>query len=202
MRYARPMSDAGSRTGDPTARRATLADLAAVPDHQIGELVDGELIVSPRPAARHALATSVLGAELGSGFHRPPGDAGGPGGWWLLFEPELHLGEDVVVPDLAGWRRERMPRIPDVAAFDLAPDWICEVVSPTTAGLDRVRKMRIYGREQVPCLWLVDPVARTLEAYGLEGDRWTVVVTHAGDVRVRVPPFEALELDLARWWME
>src|SRR5207249_2269272 len=97
-----------------------------------------------------------------------PGGADRPGGWWILFEPELHLGENVLVPDHAGWRRERMPLLPDVAAFTLAPDWVCEVISPSTAHIDRGRKLRAYAREQVAHLWFVDPLARTIEVYRLE----------------------------------
>jgi hypothetical protein len=124
-------------------RRATYDDLLQVPAHRVGEIVDGDLHVSPRPASRHALASSGLGSALGPPFHN---GRGGPGGWWILDEPELHLGPDVLVPDLAGWRRERMPEFPDTAAFTLAPDWVCEVVSPSTEGLDRARKMPAYAR--------------------------------------------------------
>ena len=114
----------------------------------------------------------------------------------------MHLGPDVVVPDVAGWRREKMPVLPNVAAFTQAPDWACEVVSPTTAGADRVRKMRIYARESVGHLWLVEPLARTLEVYRFENGRWIVASTHGGRERVRAEPFEAVELELTRWWLE
>src|SRR5436309_910052 len=112
----------------------------------VAELIDGELIATPRPATPHARVTSVLAVDLGAPFDRPPGDPDGPGGWWLLFEPELHLARDVIVPDYAGWRRARLPILPDVAALELAPDWACEVLSPTTAAIDRGRKMRVYPR--------------------------------------------------------
>ena len=182
-------------------RRATYQDLIEVPEHLVAEIIDGELVTSPRPASPHALATSRIGVDIGSAFDRPPG-GGVPGGWWLLDEPELHLGEDVIVPDLAAWRQERMPVLPNVAAFTQAPDWVCEVVSPTTGAIDRGRKMRIYARERVPHLWIVDPLARTLEIYRLEGDRWVVASTHGGSERVRPEPFEAVELEIARWWLE
>ena len=172
-----------------------------VPEHLVAEIIDGELVTSPRPASPHTFATSSIGADLFGAFGRGPG-GGGPGGWWILDEPELHLGPDVLVPDLAGWRHERMPKIPNVPAFDLVPDWICEVVSISTAQDDRVRKMRIYAREGLPYLWLVDPLAQTLEAYGLEGGRWVVHGSFAGSVKVRVEPFEAIELDPSRWWLE
>jgi len=187
---------------DTARRRATYEDLLKVPDTMVAEILDGELYATPRPAFPHARATSVMGSDLGGPFDCPPGGPGGPGGWWILDEPELHLGPDVVVPDLAGWRRERVPRLPNAAFFDVAPDWACEAVSATTAGTDRVRKMRIYARESVGHLWLVDPLAKTLESYRLEGARWVVASTHGGSERVRAEPFEAVELELTRWWLE
>jgi Uma2 family endonuclease len=125
---------------------------------------------------------------------------GGPGGWLILFEPELHLGEDVLVPDLAGWRRERMPEMPEVAAFTLAPDWVCEVLSPSTAVLDREVKMGAYAREGVQHLWLVDPLARRLQVYQREGERWWLQGSHEAAARVQVEPFQALTLELGRLW--
>jgi Uma2 family endonuclease len=183
--------------GDPARRRATYADLIALPDHVVGEIVDGELIASPRPASRHARASSVLGGAIG-----PPFDFGdgGPGGWLILFEPELQLGPDVLVPDLAAWRRERMPEMPDVAGFTLAPDWVCEVLSPSTGALDRARKLPIYAREHVAHAWLADPSVRTLEVFRREGAAWLLIATFEGDRRVRAEPFDAIELDLSRLW--
>ena len=172
-----------------------------VPDHLVAEIIDGELITTPRPASPHARAESVIGQDL-SPFDRRPGGPGGPGGWWILDEPELHLGEDVIVPDLAGWRHERMPVIPNAPAVTLAPDWACEVVSPRTGAVDRSRKMRVYSREGVGHLWFVDPLARTLEVYRLDGERWVVASTHGGAETVRAEPFEALVIDVARWWLE
>ncbi|SRR6266536_2096494 len=180
-------------------RRATYGDLLKVPPHRVAEIVDGDLHVSPRPASRHALASSRLGSELGGPFDR---GRGGPGGWWILFEPELHFGDDVLVPDLAGWRRERMPEFPDTPAFSLAPDWVCEVVSPTTERLDRAKKMPVYARESVPHLWLVNPVSRTLEVYRLADGRWLLLATHEGAASVRAEPFDAIELGLAALWGE
>jgi len=182
-------------------RRATYEDLLRVPEHLVAELIDGELITSPRPASPHAWATGSILRATGP-FHGRGGGTGNPGGWWILFEPELHFGDDVLVPDLAGWRHERLSTVPNVAAFTLAPDWVCEVVSKSTAALDRVRKMRMYAREEVAHLWLVEPLARTLEVYRLEAGRWVVASNHGGDERVRAEPFDAVELDLARWWIE
>jgi Uma2 family endonuclease len=177
--------------------RATYEDLLAVPDNKVAELLDGELHVSPRPASRHTRAASILGVKLGAPFDL--GD-GGPGGWLLLDEPELHFGEDVLVPDLAGWRRERMPAVTDVPFLTLAPDWVCEVVSPSTERIDRSHKMRIYGRGAVRHAWLVNPIARTLEAYRFGEQGWVLLGTHAGEERVRVEPFDAIELELAALW--
>jgi Uma2 family endonuclease len=178
---------------------ATYADLEALPPHVVGEIIAGELHVSPRPAAPHTMAASRLGGELMSPFDR---GRDGPGGWIILDEPELHLGEDVLVPDLAGWRRERMPQPPRTAAFSLAPDWLCEVLSPSTAVLDRALKLPVYAREGVRYVWLVDPELRTLEVFRLDGAQYTLVVTHAGKPRVRAEPFGAFELELAYLWGE
>ena len=182
-------------------RRATYDDLMAVPDHLVAEIIDGELFTSARPALPHALASSSIGQDLGP-FARRPGSPGVPGGWWILDEPELHFDEDVLVPDLAGWRHERLPRLPNAAFMTLAPDWVCEVISPTTGRLDRVRKLPLYGRAGVAHAWIVDPLARTLEVYRRQGDMWLIATTHGGAVTARVEPFEAIELDLGRWWPE
>jgi Uma2 family endonuclease len=187
---------------EPARRRATYADVLNAPEHLVAEILAGELFTSPRPASLHARATWVVGSDLGGPFDRPPGGPGGPGGWWMLVGPELHLGPDVLVPDLAGWRREHMPRIPNVAYFEQAPDWVCEVVSPTTGILDRRRKMPIYARESVSHLWIVDPILKTLEVYRLEAGRWVVASTHGGDDHVHAEPFNAIELDISRWWLE
>lgn len=180
-------------------RRATYEDLRALPDHLVGELIGGELFVSPRPAVPHALAASAIGADVLGPFQR---GRGGPGGWWILDEPELHLDGDVLVPDLAGWRRERMPTLPNVPALDLVPDWVCEVVSPSTARLDRGQKTALYARLGVAHLWIVDPLAQTLETYRQQGGQWLLLGTHCADARARVEPFDAIELDLAPWWTE
>lgn len=168
----------------------------------VAEILEGELYATPRPASAHANAASGIAGDVRGPFHRETDRPGRPGGWWVLFEPELHLGSDVVVPDVAGWRREKLPVLQNVAAFTQAPDWACEVVSPATVGADRVRKMPIYARESVGHLWLVDPLAKTLEVYRLEAGHWVVASTHTGNERVRAEPFEAVELEIARWWLE
>ena len=186
-------------------RRATYADLEAVPANQVAELIHGTLYVMPRPAPRHATASSRLGFKIGGPF-----DLGerGPGGWRILVEPELRfpdpskLGEfNTLVPDVAGWRLERMPVLPSTAYFTLAPDWVCEVLSTSTETHDREVKMPIYARERIPHAWLLDPLKRTLEVYTLDADgRWSDPVIHVNADVVRAPPFDAIGIDLAALW--
>jgi Uma2 family endonuclease len=183
----------------PAKPRATYEDLAQLPEYLVGEVLDGELHASPRPSAPHALAASTLQSDLGTLFQR---GRGGPGGWWILSEPELHFGDEVAVPDLAGWRRDRMPSVPNAAFLTLAPDWVCEVVSPSTERIDRVKKLPLYAREKVGYAWLVNPTTRTLEVLRNEGARWLVLASYAGDAWVRAEPFEAVELDLLALWGE
>lgn len=181
----------------PAERLADYRDILAAPANLVAELVDGELHTQPRPAPRHSRAGSSLGGRLMQPFDD---GHGGPGGWWILDEPECHLGPDVLVPDLAGWRRSRMPTLPETAWFELPPDWICEILSPRTARLDRVRKLPIYARHGVAHAWLIDPDQRTLEAYQLTGAQWLLIASHAEDEVVRVPPFDAVDLPLDKLW--
>jgi Uma2 family endonuclease len=178
---------------------ATYADVLDAPAHVVAEILDGALHTHPRPAPRHARSTSSLVGLMYDPFDR---GRGGPGGWIILIEPELHLGRDVIVPDVAGWRRERMPKLPETAWFELAPDWVCEVLSPSTARVDRQIKMRIYAADGVPNVWLVDPLAKTLESYRLENGRWVLLATHGGDGTVAIEPFEAVPTALAELWAE
>ena len=180
--------------------RATYDDLLRVPDTMVAEIVDGELVVSPRPATPHALAAVEMAGDLVPAFHGTEARSG-PGGWWILPEPELHFTDDVLVPDLAAWRCARMPSVPSVPALTLAPDWLCEIISPSSVRHDRIAKMRCYARAGVASVWLVDPLACTLESLRLEGDRWIVLSSHAGDEVVRVEPFTTLEIRLGRWWL-
>jgi Uma2 family endonuclease len=183
---------------DPASRRATYDDVLAAPPHKVAEVIDGELYLFPRPAKPHAAAASALGEELGPPFKR---GRGGPGGWFILDEPELHLRGDILVPDLAGWRKERMPVLTTSEPyFTLAPDWVCEVLSPSTAKLDRTRKLAIYARERVPHVWFVDPLLRTLEVLEQEGDVWRILAVHQDAERVRARPFDAIELELGVLW--
>jgi Uma2 family endonuclease len=185
-------------SGVPAKRRATYEDLLRVPEHLVAEIIDGDLVTSPRPAARHAMAASALGVELGGAFGRR--GRGGPGGWVILDEPELHIVDQIIVPDMAGWRRERMPEVPDVPFFELVPDWVCEVLSPSTAAMDRTRKMNHYAQAAVRHVWLLDPGPRTLEVFRLDGDGWRLTLSAAGDNSVRAEPFDAIDLDLAALW--
>ena len=171
--------------------------IVELPEWKVGEIVAGELQVSPRPASWHAIGSSTLGIRIGGPFQE---GIGGPGGWWILDEPELHLGRDIVIPDIAGWRVERMPETPNVPYFTLAPDWICEFLSPSTERIDRSKKADIYARERVAHLWIVNPVKRSLETHRREGEKWLLLDTFIGDVMVRAEPFEAVELDLAAVW--
>ncbi len=183
---------------EPVLRGATYDDLLKVPDHLVAEIVEGELFTSPRPAVPHTRANSALGGWLFSLFDT---GTGGPGGWWILIEPELHLGSDVLVPDIAGWRRQRVPYLPRTAAIEIAPDWICEVVSPATGGLDRLRKVPRYALHGVAHAWIVDPEARGLEVYRLEGEHFSLIATHEGEETIHAEPFEGAALELGNLWL-
>jgi Uma2 family endonuclease len=182
----------------PRKKPATYDDVLAAPEHLVAEIVDDELYLSPRPASPHAMAHSALLAELWTEFGF--GRAGNRGGWVILTEPELHLVGQIMVPDLAGWRRERMPEIPDAPYFTLAPDWLCEVVSPSTGALDRAKKLPKYARAGIGHVWLVDPTPKTLEVFSLDAGGWRLTATHEGDTVVNATPFEAFGLHLTRLW--
>ncbi len=182
----------------PAIRRATYEDLAALPENVTGEIIAGELYTQPRPAGPHAVVTTGLGIDLGSPFHR---GRGGPGGWFFVDEPELHLGGDVLVPDLAAWRVERLP--PEArtgTSFSIVPDWVAEVASPSTTQRDRLIKVPVYASLGVACLWLVEPVEGRVEAYELSNGRWVWLGTWADETAAAIPPFDAVPLDLVRLW--
>jgi Uma2 family endonuclease len=176
---------------------ATYDDLVAAPDDKIAEIVAGDLYLSPRPHLRHSHILSGLAADLHGSFDR---GKTGPEGWWILIEPELHLFGDVLVPDIAGWKRERLPAIPDAAAMELAPDWVCEILSPSTARFDRLQKMPRYALAGVAHLWIIDPGPRRLEVYERAGGEWSLVQTHTGESIVSAPPFGDGPVDLGRLW--
>jgi Uma2 family endonuclease len=175
--------------------RATYEDLLQVPDHLIAELIDGELFTSPRPRPRHAVAAGAVHDALRRQYGH-----GGPTGWWILFEPDVHLGDDVVVPDLAAWRRERVPDLVELDTITVVPDWICEVTSPRTGRLDRIAKMPLYARHAVRFAWIVDPEQRFLEVFRLDAGRWVTIGTYSGEQRVHAEPFDEVELNLAELW--
>jgi len=182
----------------PLKKHATYDDLRDVPDHFVAEIFDGELYASPRPAYPHAHAASVIGILLGGPFHL---GQNGPGGWAIVDEPELHLGNDVLVPDLAGWRRERLPMVASVAYPTIAPDWVCEVLSPSTEALDRSKKLRIYAREGVTHVWLVNPILRTLEVLSRARGTFTLTESHEGGANIRAVPFDVIGFDLSALWV-
>lgn len=179
-------------------RPATLADLEALPANVKGEILDGELYVMPRPRSRHAHIETLIGSDIGSAYERK---RGGPGGWWILVEPGIELpGSPEVSPDLAGWRRERLPVLPIEESIRVVPDWVCEILSPTTRGYDQLIKRAFYARAAVSWAWYVDPDARTLVASRLENGRWVELGVWGDDQSARVEPFEEVELQLGEWW--
>ncbi|HYO75291.1 MAG TPA: Uma2 family endonuclease [Thermoanaerobaculia bacterium] len=181
---------------------ATYQDLLKVPDNMVAELIEGELFASPRPRIRHAEAQTELATILRSSFGRGGGGSGGGlGTWHILIEPELHLEDDVLVPDIAGWRVERVgPRMPDVQAMTIAPDWVCEILSPSSARLDRARKLPVYASHGIPHSWIVAVDEQVLEVKRLENRKWTDIATFAAGDVVRAEPFDAIEIDMTRVW--
>ncbi len=173
-------------------------DVIDTPSHLVAELIDGRLYTRSRPASRHAFAETALASILNPPLHF---SRGGPGGWWILFEPELQLGENILVPDLAGWRRQRMSQLPDIDETYIVPDWICEVLSPSTLSFDLGRKSDIYARAGVDYMWLVDPNTYSLEAFKLQGSDWELIDSLYGDVPVSLPPFEEISFDLGDLWL-
>lgn len=176
---------------------ATYADLEAVPSHLVAEIIDGVVRTHPRPSPRHGLSALALGTKIADPFQY---GVGGPGGWLFIPEPELHLGPHVLVPDLAGWRRERLSELPETAFLDIVPDWICEVLSASTERRDRTVKSRIYAELGVGYFWLIDPRQQMLEVFELSDARWLRRGAWNADDLVRAPPFDAITLSLADLW--
>lgn len=170
-------------------------ELINLPESLTGQILNGQLYAHPRPSGKHVLVSSNLGIEIGGPYHR---GKGGPGGWWILQEPEVHfvLDEQVAVPDVAGWRKERMPTIPDGHKFDIVPDWICEVLSPSTESIDREIKKPLYARSGVQYLWLISPKSKTLEAFKLVAGDWAAQGVFSGNEKVCIEPFELLDIPL------
>lgn len=182
---------------DRVKRQATYADLEAVPPHLVAEIIDGELLTHPRPSPRHSATANSLSDELTGPFQK---SRGGPGGWVFFVEPELHLGPHVVVPDIAGWRRERLAAYPDTTYFELVPDWVCEVLSASTDRRDRTVKSRVYADASISHFWIIDPRLQILEAFELDEGRWVKVGAWNSDDEVRALPFDAIVFSLADLW--
>lgn len=180
-------------------RPATYQDVLDAPEHMVAELIDGELFLSPRPKLGHVTVASSLGMTLGPPFHQ---GIGGPGGWVIVDEPELHLGARVLVPDLAGWRTTRMPQVPEDDPFvTIAPDWVCEIASKSTEKFDRKKKLPVYASTRVGYVWLIDPRLRTLQVLRRHGRRWLELEYASDGEKVRAEPFDAIEIDLALLWL-
>ena len=190
-----------ARTALKETSKASYQDILNAPEHMVAEIIGGELVTHPRPSPRHAQVETSLADELVSPFHK---GKGGPGGWWILVEPEIHFGkDDILVPDLAGWRREKLPKLPEAAFFDLAPDWVCEIISPRTAHDDRTRKRDIYATNKISWLWMIDPDARVLEAFELSGDgQWQLLAAHANNDQIAIPPFAEAPFQLGALWAD
>jgi Uma2 family endonuclease len=187
-------------TAEPARKKAIYEDLYSIPENMTGEIINGELIVTPKPAPRHALAAVALGTKIPPRYHF--GEGGGPGGWVILTEVEIMFGEDLLVPDWSGWKKERFPGWPETNWFSTSPDWVCEIVSPCTAGNDRIRKMHIYARFSVTYYWLIDPRDRTLEAFVLQSGSWVKLGGFVGNDKVRAEPFIEVEFDLGSFWTD
>jgi Uma2 family endonuclease len=178
---------------DPAKKRATYADLEAVPPHLMAEIIFGSLVTHPRPAPPHTTASFALGSRIGPKFQD---GEGGPGGWIFANEPELHLGENVVVPDIAGWKRERYATVKDRTWISVVPDWICEILSPSTENYDRNEKRKIYATAGVGHIWLLDPRSLSLECFQNVAGNWLLMQTFTDDETVSAPPFEAAQFKL------
>ena len=173
------------------------AELEALPSNMVGEIISGALHAHPRPTRRHGRAAGELFAELHSPFRR---SRGGPGGWVFIPEHELHLGQHIVVPDISGWKQERYP-IDETTPFSaVPPDWLCEVLSPSSARLDRFQKLPIYAGHGVKHCWFVDPIEKTLEVFILDNGTYKLGPTFTDNAPVTAPPFEVHTFDLGLLW--
>ena len=182
----------------PAGQPATYADIEAAPEHLVAEIIDGELVTHPRPSFRHGGAAMALGTALTAPyqFRRD----GGPGGWVFIIEPELRFDTQLLVPDLAGWRVERLVDIPEKGPVSILPDWVCEVLSASTERRDRTVKRRIYAEAGVPFFWLVDPRHQSLDAFELVSGQWMLNGSWSSDDLVCAKPFDAIRFSLADLW--
>jgi Uma2 family endonuclease len=185
---------------DPAKKLSRYEDLLALADDIRAEILGGSIVTVPAPRPRHSKPQRALGRFVGGPFDDDDG-FGGPGGWWIFLEVDIELEtHEVVRPDLSGWRRTRLPE-PDRRPITVAPDWVCEVLSPSTASRDRVTKRGLYARHRINHYWLVDPEARTLEALELRDGRWTDAGTFDETAVARIPPFEGIELAVGRLFL-
>jgi Uma2 family endonuclease len=185
-------------TTKPSPKAPTLADLDALPPGIVGEIIEGVLYTMTKPRMRHQRATLRIGSGVGDPFDM---GRGGPGGWWIVPEPGIELpSTPEISPDVAGWRRERMPEMPVDEPIRLVPDWVCEILSPTTRRHDMLRKQPYYARVGVAFLWLVDIDARVLTAHRLESSGWHIIGTYSDETEVRIAPFDAVPLNVTDWW--
>jgi Uma2 family endonuclease len=183
----------------PKHRPATYADIEALPPHVTGEILFGVLHTQLRPMPRHGNAANEVSGELWGPFGR---GRGGPGGWRFLPEPELHLGPHFIVPDIAGWRLDTLPKLPKTAFIETPPDWVCEVMSPSTRRKDRTDKLVIYAAFGIGHCWYVDPSLQTMEVFELTGSKWLLTATFKDADPVCAPPFEAHTFALDVLWAE
>jgi Uma2 family endonuclease len=182
----------------PVGGAATLADLDELPIDVIGEIIGGVLYAMPRPRPAHQRTTTLIGGHLANPFDLGGGD--GPGGWWILVDPLIALpGAPRVVPDLAGWRRERMPELPD-GTITVVPDWVCEILSPSTAVHDLETKAPHYCKVGVLFLWIVDVDVRTVSAYKRQAGNWHPLGVYSTETDARIGPFEEVPLNVTSWW--
>ncbi len=182
---------------------ATYADIESAPPNMKAQIIAGSLVLSPRPSDPHAAIFTAAIGDLFPHFGKRSG-GGGPGGWVIRGEPELHLDgilPDVFVPDIAGWKRERFPEQFRGHKFAVSPDWVCEILSPSTRSRDQIVKAPLYGRAGIGWLWIVDPEARVVEVFRNEHGLWVFVSEHQGALVTRMQPFDAVEIDLSEWWL-
>ena len=182
---------------EPAKKIVTYADIEALPEGVRGEIINGALYTHPRPNNRHSMVATALGGELLTPFQK---GRGGPGGWVFMFEPEVMFGENLLVPDIVGWRRERLTTYPTTNWIQVRPDWVCEATSPSTALRDRHFKREIYAHAGVPHYWIIDPRARILEVFQLENQKWTLFGTYSAGSDVAAPPFEAYSFPMDVLW--
>lgn len=179
--------------------KANYNDLYKIPESMIGEIIDGELFAIPRPSPQHSNVVFELCGELWGPYKR--GKDGSTGGWIFLIEPEIQFGEDILVPELAGWEKDKLSKPPEENFISVSPDWICEVLSYRTMRIDRIKKMPIYAKFHVSFLWLIDPLTKILEVFKLESNKWVLSCTAIEDDKFKAEPFEHIEINLKNlWW--